>query len=1086
MPALAPTLRSMLEKTVIAARDVAEDAALIALQRLAVDAANVFPSMSPEQCDLRTTLRARGKQLGDGLERARPDAAGRLETMPGLVTECAYEHWHRLLFARFLAENGLLMHPDGVAISLAECEELAPEEGLPDGWAVATRYAARMLPQIFRPDDPLLRVTLAPESRQALERKVADLPAAVFLADDGLGWVYQFWQARRKKQVNDSGEKIDGRTISAVTQLFTEHYMVAFLLHNSLGAWWAARHPGQPLPLADGEVDYLRRLEDGTPAAGGFPGWPDRAAELRILDPCGGSGHFMVAALDLLSRMRALEEGLSERDAVDAALRDNLFMLEIDPRCTQIAAFALALAAWRRGGYRELPQPHVACSGLPVTAEAKDWARLATDEQRHLRFGLRQLHALFQQAPELGSLIDPRVVSEAGLASVDFAEIRDLLRAALEREEVRADPEQRAIGVVAQGLAEAADILAGRYHLVITNVPYLLRRKQGEAIQDYARRWYPNAANDLATIFVDRCTSLLAQLGTFAAVTPQNWLFLIGYERLRKYLLSEAKWLCLVRLGSGAFQTITGEIVNVVLLILSNGKVSAEGEITTIDASEDKNIEDKAHRLASGVLNRIAQLDQAENPDSRITIATRTILRTLADYADCYKGTNTGDDPMVKRAHWELAHLEKGWVRFQGTPEATRYYGGCYSIVRLHGEYSLDDLVSAGSASIRGRNAWRNNGVAVSQMGKLPVALYFGEMYDVNTAMIIPRDASLRPSIWAFCSSSDYNTAVRQLDQALKVTNATLAKVPFDLAQWQTVADAAGPLPEPYSDDPTQWLFKGDIATSTNPLQVAVARLLGNRWPEQEGDELAAHVDADGIVPLPAMSGELAAAERLRALLAEAYGVGWSHAREEELLAGADFAGKSLEAWLRDGFFKQHCKTFHNRPFIWHIWDGRRDGFAVLVNYHKLDARLLEKLTYTYVGDWIARQQEGQKRGEDGAEARLVAVRQLQERLKLILAGEKPYDIFVRWKKPHEQPIGWAPDLNDGVRLNIRPFMVEDPTRHAKAPSLLRAEPNIKWGIDRGTNPDGSKRDNDVHLSLAEKQAAREHAAGAQRVGDDE
>jgi len=259
-------------------------------------------------------------------------------------------------------------------------------------------------------------------------------------------------------------------------------------------------------------------------------------------------------------------------------------------------------------------------------------------------------------------------------------------------------------------------------------------------------------------------------------------------------------------------------------------------------------------------------------------------------------------------------------------------------------------------------------------------------------------------------------------------------------------------------------------------LQVAVARLLGYRWPEQEGDDLPAHADADGIVPLPAMSGELAAAERLRALLAAAYGAGWSHGREETLLAGVEFGGKSLEGWLRDGFFKQHCKLFHNRPFIWHLWDGRRDGFAVLVNYHKLDRRLLEKLIYTYLGDWIVRQLDDQKRGEDGADARLVAALQLQARLKLILAGEPPYDIYVRWKKAHEQAIGWEPDLNDGVRLNIRPFMAVD-ERYAKAPSILRVQPNIKWGIDRGTNPEGSKRDNDVHLTAGEKQRAREIGA---------
>ena len=90
----------------------------------------------------------------------------------------------------------------------------------------------------------------------------------------------------------------------------------------------------------------------------------------------------------------------------------------------------------------------------------------------------------------------------------------------------------------------------------------------------------------------------------------------------------------------------------------------------------------------------------------------------------------------------------------------------------------------------------------------------------------------------------------------------------------------------------------------------------------------------------------------------------------------------------------------------------------------------------------------------------------------------------MRWKPPHEQPIGWEPDLNDGVRLNIRPFMVEDPARYVKAPSLLRAEPNIKWGIDRGTNPDGSKRDNDVHLLVAEKVASRELAAQPREQGE--
>ena len=166
----------------------------------------------------------------------------------------------------------------------------------------------------------------------------------------------------------------------------------------------------------------------------------------------------------------------------------------------------------------------------------------------------------------------------------------------------------------------------------------------------------------------------------------------------------------------------------------------------------------------------------------------------------------------------------------------------------------------------------------------------------------------------------------------------------------------------------------------------------------------------------------------------------------------------------------QHCKVFHNRPFIWHIWDGRNDGFSALVNYHKLNKENLTKLIYTYLGDWIRMCEAKKKAGESGAEGLLSAALKLKEKLELILEGEPPYDIFVRWKPLEEQPIGWDPDLNDGVRLNIRPFMEAD---------VLRKKPNIKWGIDRGKNPPGSPwgeiRNNDKHLTLAEKRAAKEN-----------
>jgi len=431
MQTLDTDLRSTLESTVEEAREVAETGANAALNQLGVGDRSRPDYLTDEQGDLRNRLRARGRQLGDELK-----GNGEQETWH-LAREIAYEHWHRMLFARFLAENDLLVHPElDVAVTLEDCEALAEEEGARDGFELAARFATGMLPQIFREDDPVLDLEMAPEHRNRLKRMVQDLPEAVFEADDSLGWVYQFWQSKRKDEVNTSGDKIGADELPAVTQLFTEHYMVQFLLDNTLGAWWTARHPDADIDL---DFEYLRFVEDEetgeeVPAAGRYDGWPDTVAELTVMDPCMGSGHFLVAALPMLARMRMHEEGLSAEAAVDRVIAENLHGLEIDERCTQIAAFALAMAAWTFDGgregrtpsaYRELPEMNLACSGLAPEGDLEEWETLAGDDER-LQNGMRRLYSIFQDAPTLGSLIDPSA-PENRLDTDNIEELRSCL-----------------------------------------------------------------------------------------------------------------------------------------------------------------------------------------------------------------------------------------------------------------------------------------------------------------------------------------------------------------------------------------------------------------------------------------------------------------------------------------------------------------------------------------------------------------------------------------------------------------------------------------------------------------------------------
>ena len=1101
---LSPSLRNQLERAVVRAREVAEVGARVALESLAVHERDPYRHMSPEQRALRNRLRAHGRQLGD----RRLAGTGR-QGIDYLLHECAYEHWHGMLFARFLAENDLLIEPStGVAVTLEECEELAQEEGL-DRWTLASRYAHRMLPQVFRPDHPAFEVQLAREHRLKLEQLVEGLPSAVFEATDSLGWVYQFWQSRKKSEVNNSEQKIGAEQLPVVTQLFTEPYMVRYLLDNSLGAWWAA----QRLSVSDLEaaaseaelrrmaalpgmhLDYLRFVQcDNTtkppgwrPATGAFDTWPEHLEELRILDPCCGSGHFLVAALSMLVPIRMEREALTARAAVDAVLRDNLFGLEIDPRCVAVAAFAVALSAWRwpgAGGFRPLPELNLACSGLAPNATREEWHALAEhaaaaggmSPERDL-FGVEEtllsapldgsldaLHDLFRQAPLLGSLINPRAL-ETDLFRGGYESVRELFAAVLKHE--RADDEHIERAVAAQGMARAAELLADRYHLVITNVPYLARGKQDEPLREFCGRHYGAAKNDLATVFLERCLSLCEEGGSASLVLPQNWLFLSSYRKLRERLLKKETWKLLARLGPGAFETISGEVVKAILLTLSRGNPAA----TPVEPPEKRgdwaarlldqamaqsgvgkdpsgprdflNLEMGIHGALSDLREQVMQrlreevargpvpqpddatagamygLNVAALPSARqkssalssaaiTTYSQREFLHgrqmvislerpasgpLMADVADYGKGSTTGDSPRFLAYFWEFPAIEPRHVKWLNSPK-DHPWSGRMQLCKV--PLNADELNEQNGCRIHGQRVFGRGGVAVNKMQKLEPFLYAGEVFDDNVCPIAPKDTDTIPAVWSYVKSADYYRDVRSVDQALKVTAGTLTRVPFDLDHWAGFAQEEFPngLLLPYSDDPTQWIFHGHpcgsviwdqeakrtahgaLRTNASVLQVAVARVLGYRWPAEQdaATELAAEqrewvrrcdalhglADEDGIVCISPVRGEASAAQRLRGLLAASYGKKWN----ESVLTGllAEDGARTLDDWLRHRFFERHCKLFHNRPFLWHIWDGRREGFHALINYHKLAAgdgkgrQLLETLTYSYLGDWITRQ----------------------------------------------------------------------------------------------------------------------------------
>lgn len=742
MKPLEKFLRNKLERTIKDARDVAEAAARAALEQLGVGEPKPYGHLSDEQRQLRLKLRAHGRQLGNGRK------ADGSQELYRLIEEVAYEHWHRMLFARFLAENNLLMYPDPddpVAVTLEECEDLARDEGAANSWELAARFAARMLPQIFRLNSPVFELTLPPEHEQKLERLVADLPQEVFTASDSLGWVYQFWQANNKERINKSEVKIGARELPAVTQLFTEPYMVSFLLDNGLGAWWAAKKLSadcaddrrfkteeeirQYCAISGVPLEYLRFIkvpknnlresaqsadeEVWTPAAGSFDGWPEQLADLKTLDPCCGSGHFLVAAFLMLVPMRMELEGLSAREAVDAVLTENIHGLELDQRCVELAAFALALTAWKypdAGGYRVLPELNVACSGLAISAKKEEWLALAGDDT-NLRLALEELYKQFKDAPVLGSLINPEAsLGKGSLFELKWEEVGPLLTKALAGE---LDNEKTEMEVVAKGILKAFSLLTKKYCYTMTNVPYLGKGKMNETLVDYLERHYLNASNDLATALIARMKEMLVDKGLLAFVSSQNWMFLGTFSSLRKQLLNELSWTFVARLGYKSFSTPMYDFP-VVLGIFENSIPGIEASIRSVAAEDMIHIE-KSDSLTRGKISSVTQAKQIKNPQCRLTFDMDLSGEIIP--VKSTEGLSTGDSAKFLCKYWELQQRGVVWDYFQASPTKNTALDGFADFICW--EQGAGELSQSKAARIQGHFAWEKPGIIVGRVGRM-------------------------------------------------------------------------------------------------------------------------------------------------------------------------------------------------------------------------------------------------------------------------------------------------------------------------------------------------------------------------------
>ena len=338
-------------------------------------------------------------------------------------------------------------------------------------------------------------------------------------------------------------------------------------------------------------------------------------------------------------------------------------------------------------------------------------------------------------------------------------------------------------------------------------------------------------------------------------VTPQNWLTLASYKQLRVRFLDRSSIHLVARLGPGAFETISGHVVQPALLLFENGVPHAEAQTYFAEAGTSTTVQEKAAALRSQ-WTAAAQRDVKATPDSRIVLPASSSGPLLSTYASSYAGILNGDTARFVRRFWEVPTVGGTWERLQSTVPETMPFGGRESVLRWEkgkGElerYAQDNKDRLHSAHRRGSAAWGKDGVAISQFGSLPATLYSGDLFDSNVAVILAKDAKhLRPLL--------------ALLPVRRVPVRGAENRPED-ERHERDADE-GPLRPRALDEGRRRAVPGRSARAAlgrsdpvavqgrpdgvdAPLQVAVARLLGYRWPEQAPDDLDELADPDGIV----------------------------------------------------------------------------------------------------------------------------------------------------------------------------------------------------------------------------------------------
>ena len=659
--------------------------------------------------------------------------------------------------------------------------------------------------ELLMPEDLLSQASILAELREVMTEEACQNVEII-------GWLYQFYISEKKDDVFaglKKNKKITPENIPAATQLFTPHWIVRYLVENSLGRLWLLNRPDSK--LADRMDYYIAPEEHETDFLR-----ISRPEDIRICDPAAGSGHMLTYAFDLLYAIYE-EEGYDATEIPALILKHNLTGVEIDDRAGALAAFALSMKAAARLGRRRFlrmeakPDICVLQNVSFTTAEMTDVAAVVgrdmfTDE-------LRETLGQFEQAKNFGSLIVPKLRGPAETLRV--VEARDFGSDLLLKE-----VQERAVAVL-----RMAEALSTRYHVVVANPPYMGGRGMNDKLQGFAKERYPDSKSDLFAMFMERTLRMSVKRGMMAMINMQSWMFLSSFEKLRGKLLSNATLLSMAHLGERGFDTIGGAVVSTTAFIFKNAHHPTQmGEFVRLvdgmsEAEKAAKMQDAIERRGCGWFYTASSEDFYRMPGSPIAYwssqnqkAAFEQLPPLSSWSAVKQGLATADNGRFVRAWHEVNHSLMGlgynslvqsktgqhrWFPYNKGGEFRRWYGNADFLVnwQFDGREIRNFADETGYIRSRAQNTefYFQRGVTwtfISSTNFSVRVMPAGYIFDVAGSSAFPMKSSVE-SLIGFLGSNVTWGFLKLMNPTMNFQVGNIASLPVDPDLLEKVDDSA-------------------------------------------------------------------------------------------------------------------------------------------------------------------------------------------------------------------------------------------------------------------------------------------------------